>query len=353
MRADRVNERSALFEFLASPRGALLKRVAVIVFFLAVLWLLFDHARAIDWPAVWQSLRDYPLPTLAAGIAVALAAHAVCSGYDLIGRWHSGHALPAWLTAAIGFVSFAFNINLGSLVGGIGLRYRLYTRFGLDTTTVTDIVGVSMLTNWIGYMAVAGVVFLAHPLALPPDWQIDGAGLQLVGGLLCGVVAAYLLLCRFAPRRLWHIRGHAIQLPSVRMALVQIGLASVNWTLIAGVVYVLLQQRIDYASVLSVLLIAAVAGLIAHVPAGLGVIEAVFVALLAHRMPQTELLGTLLVYRAVYYLGPLALATPLLLALDAMAGPHKAARAEVRRVSHLPRHGTALVAAERTGHGRR
>jgi uncharacterized membrane protein YbhN (UPF0104 family) len=316
MRADRVNERSALFEFLASPRGALLKRVAVVVFFLAVLWLLFDHARAIDWPAVWQSLRDYPLPTLAAGIAVALAAHAVCSGYDLIGRWHSGHALPAWLTAAIGFTSYAFNINLGSLVGGIALRYRLYTRFGLDAATVTDIVGISMLTNWMGYMGVAGVVFVLHPLALPPDWRIDSTGLRLVGVLLLCVVAAYLLLCRFASRRVWRLRGRELALPSARMAAVQVAVASTNWMLIASVVYVLLQQRIAYAEVLSVLLIAAVAGLIAHVPAGLGVIEAVFVALLSHRMPQAELLGGLLVYRAVYYLGPLALAAPLLLVLD-------------------------------------
>jgi uncharacterized membrane protein YbhN (UPF0104 family) len=325
MRADLALQRSALFEFLASPRGALLKRVAVIGFFVAVLWLLIDHARAIDWPAVWQSLRDYPLPALAAGILLALVAHAVCSGYDLIGRWHSGHALPAWLTAAIGFTSYAFNINLGSLVGGIALRYRLYTRFGLDAATVTDIVGISMLTNWIGYMAVAGVVFAWHPLALPPDWRIDSTGLRLVGGLLLCVVIAYLLLCRFATRRRWQLRGRELDLPSARMAWVQVVVAAANWMLIAGVVHVLLQQRIDYAEVLSVLLIAAVAGLIAHVPAGLGVIEAVFVALLSHRMPQAELLGGLLVYRAVYYLGPLALAAPLLLVLDRLSALPKTA----------------------------
>ena len=41
-------------------------------------------------------------------------------------------------------------------------------------------------------------------------------------------------------------------------------------------------------SVLGVLLVAAVAGVIAHVPAGLGVLEAVFIALLAHRVPQAR-----------------------------------------------------------------
>lgn len=329
MHADLAVTRSASAGFLASPRGTALKRTAIVGFFLVVLWLLVDHAREIEWAAVLQSVRDYPLPTLLAGVAVALAAHAVCSGYDLIGRWHSGHSLPAWLTACIGYTAYAFNINLGALVGSIGLRYRLYSRFGLDAPTVTDIVGMSMLTNWLGYMSVAAIVFVAHPLALPPDWQIDSAGLRLVGVLLGCVVAGYLLACGFMRRRVWRVRGRELALPSARMALVQLGVASLNWMLIAGVVYVLLQQRVDYASVLSVLLIAAVAGLIAHVPAGLGVIEAVFVALLSHRMPQHELLGALLVYRAVYYLGPLALATPLLLALDATARSPRAARAAI------------------------
>jgi uncharacterized membrane protein YbhN (UPF0104 family) len=93
-------------------------------------------------------------------------------------------------------------------------------------------------------------------------------------------------------------------------------LAATNWVLIGGVVWVLLQHRIDYASVLGVLLIAAVAGVITHVPAGLGVLEAVFIALLSHRMPQTELLAALLAYRATYYLGPLALASGLFIALE-------------------------------------
>jgi hypothetical protein len=29
------------------------------------------------------------------------------------------------------FISYAFNLNLGSLVGGVAFRYRLYSRLGL------------------------------------------------------------------------------------------------------------------------------------------------------------------------------------------------------------------------------
>jgi hypothetical protein len=70
----------------------------------------------------------------------------------------------------------------------------------------------------------------------------------------------------------------------------------------------LLGRQVDYALVLGVTLLAAVAGAVTHVPAGLGVLEAVFVALLGHAMPQNEILAALLTYRALYYLGPLLLA---------------------------------------------
>jgi hypothetical protein len=54
-----------------------------------------------------------------------------------------------------------------------------------------------------------------------------------------------------------------------------------------------------------VLLIAAIAGVMLHVPAGLGVTEAVFVAMLSHKVPEHQLIGALLAFRALFYLLPL------------------------------------------------
>ena len=52
----------------------------------------------------------------------------------------------------------------------------------------------------------------------------------------------------------------------------------------------------------------AIAGVITHVPAGLGVLEAVFIALLSHQLGRNELLAALILYRFLYYLAPLLLA---------------------------------------------
>ena len=68
--------------------------------------------------------------------------------------------------------------------------------------------------------------------------------------------------------------------------------------------------------VLAVLLIAAIAGVLTHVPAGLGVLEAVFVALLSHRLPTHLLLAGLVIYRVLFYLLPLAAAAVIYLRLE-------------------------------------
>jgi uncharacterized membrane protein YbhN (UPF0104 family) len=102
----------------------------------------------------------------------------------------------------------------------------------------------------------------------------------------------------------WTVRGHELYLPPPRMAMLQMAISCVNWCLMAAIIWVLLQQKIAYTDVLTVLLVGAIAGVVLHVPAGLGVFEAVFIALLSHRISEGQLLAALLGYRAVYYIGP-------------------------------------------------
>ncbi|MBC8057829.1 MAG: UPF0104 family protein, partial [Rhizobiales bacterium] len=300
----------------ARPWWPAAKRIFTIAFFALVLGLVANQARTVDWPSVLDAIRAYRAQTLLVAAALAAASFAVYCCYDLVGRQQTGHGVAPLKVAGIAFVSYAFNLNLGSLVGGIAFRYRLYSGHGLETPVITKVVVLSMLTNWLGYLAVGGAVFLFAPIALPPDWKLGSEGLRYLGAGMMAAAAAYLALCGFSKRREWRVRGDAVHLPSARVALVQLALSSVNWLVIAAVIYTLLQQKVDYFAVLSVFLVAAVAGVITHVPAGLGVLEAVFVALLAHRVPQGELLAALLAYRAIYYLAPLAIAALLFFAVD-------------------------------------
>ncbi|MBC7993732.1 MAG: UPF0104 family protein [Rhizobacter sp.] len=305
-----------------------LRRIGTVAFFVLVAVLLFSQARQIEWAEVGAAMRTYPLTTLLAAAALAALSHALYSGIDLFGRHWTQHALPLRQVVPLTFVCYAFNLNLGSLVGGFAMRYRLYSRLGLPADTITRVVGMSLVTNWLGYLVLAGAVFATQTITPPEGWKIGAVALQGLGVVLLLVAVAYLLACTFSAGRRVSLRGHEFTLPSARFAVLQLVLSGTNWAVIGGVLYVLLQGRVDYPVVLGTLLVAAVAGVLAHIPAGLGVLEAVFIALLGTQVPRHELLGALLAYRALYYLLPLILATVMYLLMEARARAAPTARLE-------------------------
>lgn len=283
-------------------------RALLVAFLAGVTWLMLQQARHIAWTEVMASVRAYSWATLLACGALAVTSLALYSCYDLLGRRYSGHQLSTERVMLVNFVSYVFNLNLGALVGGVAFRLRLYTRLGLNTGQITRIYSLSLVTNWLGYFLLAGSLFALHPLPLSPTWPIHRAGLQLLGAALLAAGLAYLLLCAFSKRRSWVWRGHPFALPSGRMAAMQAAMGMANWLLLGTLLDALMPANLDFASVMQVTLLAAVAGVLTHVPAGIGVLEAVFVALLAHRAPTHQLLAALLAYRLMYYLAPLVLA---------------------------------------------
>jgi uncharacterized membrane protein YbhN (UPF0104 family) len=295
------------------------KRGATLVFFGLVTWLLVAQGRAIDWQEVFTALRAYPPALLLGAVALGALSLGLYSCFDLLGRHYTGHTLRTPTVMLVTFISYVFNLNLGSLVGGIAFRYRLYSRLKLDTATITRVLTLSMLTNWIGYLFLGGLVFGFYTPELPPGWKIGSGGLQILGFVLLAISVAYLLLCALSRQRSFTVRGHQLDLPSGRLALLQVAMGAANWLIMSGLVFLLLQQKVAFPTVAGVLLVAAVAGVIAHVPAGLGVLEAVFVALLSHQIPTHQLLAALVAYRVIYYLVPLVIATVAYLVTEARA----------------------------------
>jgi hypothetical protein len=227
-------------------------------------------------------------PCHALGAAIALAACSFCCTAPST-CWAAATPAHAGTGTVMGvtFISYAFNLNLGSLVGGVAFRYRLYSRWGSTTDTITRVLGFSMLTNWLGYLVVAGAAFCFWPLALPPTGRSTTRDCACSVRRCCcwrGLPGAV----RVGKGATWRVRGHAFSRRRFRMALLQLAMSCTNWSLMGGVIWFLLQGEVDYPQVLAVLLVGAVAGVVTHVPAGLGVLEAVFVALLSHRWPRAS-----------------------------------------------------------------
>jgi uncharacterized membrane protein YbhN (UPF0104 family) len=294
-------------------------RLFTLFFLILVPVLLYTLVKNLDWQEVEQSLKAYSTLTLMVGVALAFSSYMVFSIFDLIGRAYTEHHLPARQVIPVAFVCYAFNLNFTTWVGGVALRYRLYKRLGLDTATVTRIISLGIITNWVGYMALAGLVFSLRMVDLPENWKIGISGLQWIGFLLLALAGAYLYACGYAKRRTWSWRDHEITLPSLRLALIQIWLGATNWALMASLIFWLLPKEAFYPSILGILLISCVAGVITHIPAGLGVLETVFLALLHGQLSQGSLVAALLGYRTLYFLLPLLLAVIAYLILEKRA----------------------------------
>lgn len=296
------------------------KKVLSIAFFIAVAVLLFVKAREIEWSKVIETLRATPLDTLVLSVVLAFLCYGAYASYDLFGRYilnTKASALKTWIAA---WISYACNLNLGALIGSVAFRYRLYSRLGVKSGTVTRIIGISVASNWLGYILLAGGLFVSGAVEVPENWKIGDTALRVLGAAFLVVIAGYLYLCAFSGRRELDVRGHTLTLPSLKMALLQFAVACAHWTLMAAVMFQFFEGQVAFTTVYAVLLISCVAGAVSHIPGGLGVLEAVFIALLAGEMERYQVLAAVFGYRCVFYFIPLLVAVPAYLIYEAKLG---------------------------------
>lgn len=129
------------------PRWRLAKKVLTWLFFIAVVVLLVVYAKKVDWGDVWTVIRDYNRTALLSAVGLVIVSYLLYGCYDLLGRLYCGHKLAKRQVMLVSFVCYAFNLTLSTWVGGIGMRYRLYSRLGLPGSTITRIFSLSITTN--------------------------------------------------------------------------------------------------------------------------------------------------------------------------------------------------------------
>ncbi len=133
-------------------------------------------------------MRNYSAQTLLLAGVAAAGSYVVYCFFDVLGKRYTGHDIPVRQVLPITFVCYAFNLNLSAWVGGIALRYRLYSRLGLRPSQITRVFTLSLLTNWLGYMWLAGLIFVLGGITPPSGWEIGMGALRVLG-------AALLLAC--------------------------------------------------------------------------------------------------------------------------------------------------------------
>ncbi len=287
--------------------------VAVIVFGTA-LWVLYRELQDFRYEDVGQYLATLSPASLLLAFSFTALSYGAFIGHDALALRYVGHPLPYRRVALASLIGFGISNAAGQawLTGG-AVRYRLYQAAGLSVGEIGRVVAFSVFTFWLGYIAWGAGLF---PLGEPP---VSGGALPLsislraLGWVCLAVLGLYLAWCVAG----WSIKS--LRPPPLPVALAQIGLAVVRTALTGSVLYVLLwgMPGASYFEVLGAFVLAIAAGGLGMVPGAAGVLEAVALLVLSSRMPTASVFGALLVFRAIYYLLPLAAGAGAFAAIEA------------------------------------
>jgi phosphatidylglycerol lysyltransferase len=288
-----------------------------VVLFVAALVALRRELASVHLREVAAEIQSQPWIRLLGALALTATSYGALTLYDVLGLAYLERRLPYRRVALASFVGYAFSNTVGhSLLVGAPARYRLYGAWGLSALDVAKLVAFATTTLWIGFLAVAGVVFVVEPLAVPAALHLPFASVRPLGLAFLALAAAFLSLALFT-RRPIAVAGWEIEIPRPEIALAQVGVAATDWALAGTVLYLLLPDSLalGWPGFFALFLLSQLAGVASQIPGGLGVFETVFLLLTAPVDPA-PVVGALVLYRIVYYLLPLVSALALLLARE-------------------------------------
>lgn len=290
--------------------------MAALALLLAALAALHHELARYHYRDIVRVLRELPAPRVAAAFALTAVAYLIMTGYDALALRYAGQRLPARKVALASGVAYGLGQTLGFplLVGG-SVRYRFWSAYGLTTVDIARAISFVGATFTLGVVAITGGALLLEPGTTLAALRVSPMAAH-IGGLLCiALLATYVASSVVRKGAAVRLRGWSLTVPSPAMATAQIIVATADWAAAGAVLYVLLPPEFapPFVAFLGIFALAQVAGIVSHIPGGLGVFETIMLVLLRGRMSADVIAGTLLAYRAIYYL------TPFLTALFALA----------------------------------
>lgn len=275
--------------------------------------------------AIGQKLVDIPPSGYLLAALSTLFAYWALAWYDRIALIHLNRSKGiSWLYVAVcSFVTYALGHNIGASVFSGGLvRYRAYSAKGLTAGEVAVLVALCSFTFAFGTILLTGIVFVLKPEVLAPLAQLGSAFdigpivTRLIGFLMLGFCIAYTIGSWLHLKPLT-FRSFEIVYPRMPIVARQYIAAPLELIGAAGIIYFALpaEGHPGFMLVLGAFLISFSAGLLSQVPGGVGVMEAVFLAVMPG-IPATAVFAALLIWRLFYLLIPLALSIPIIIAFE-------------------------------------
>ena len=272
------------------------------------LYTLHQQLDRYNFNDISNSLSAIDNRALILALGFAVASYLVISSYDLVAFQHFKYYLNRKRILFTTFLTYAISNTTGFtlLIGG-AIRYRFYSSWGVPAKTIAKVTAWGNLTFWLGLLTLTGITFTINPLRLPEAFKIDTILIRCLGIVALVAIATYLYFCY--RRKRWRIRGKTFRFPTLTTTTWQISIFSLDWALAAAILYSLLPTDANksYWQFFSIYLLAMATSIISNIPGGIGVFETVIIFLLPN-IYVPDLLSSLLVYRVIRFLLPLAIA---------------------------------------------
>jgi uncharacterized membrane protein YbhN (UPF0104 family) len=278
-----------------------------------LLWNIFSE---YSWSDITTSVSEIPTYNLVMALAFTAASYVCLTGFDWCGVRYIKNDLSYPKIGLASFISLGIgqSVGLAGLSSG-GLRYRYYAHWGMNTEDVAKIVLLSGVTVGVGLAMLTGIVMFINPSDAAAVLRLSEPVILAIGGVSLLLVVGYLALAKFA-RAPVRIRKWTFQMPTLRIAVAQVVIGTLNFALVAAALREVMGAASDvsYLKAATAFVLANVAIIVTHAPGGLGVLEAT----VRHVMGDQASIGSLVAFRVIYFFIPLAIGIPLALITEAV-----------------------------------
>ena len=287
-----------------------LPAVLGIILLIGAIYVVQKEFRHLKMKDIGDALRAIPTAALIFSFVWTILSYFILTFYDRLGTIYAGHKVSYGRVAFASFCAYSLAHNLGfAAVSGAAVRYRLYAHWGLTTLQIGKTVAFCSLTFALGGLVLGGAILFIEPTTIPFFGQhLPVIALHGIGVLLWAIVLGYVTLSGVLGS--FTLRGHEIDLPKWRMAIVQVALATVDVAVTATIFYALLPDSpgLTWPIFLGVYVAAYTAGLAANLPGGIGVFDTAMLFGLENYVDAPHIVGAIVVFRLYYYIIPLFLA---------------------------------------------
>ncbi len=155
-----------------------------------------------NWHEIEASLLSLSTAKICLALGLVAFNFVVLIGYDWLALKVIGIRLEVAKVAFASFTGFVASYNFGATLGGIPVRYRIYSSYGLTTVQIVQLSMMLGITFWIGEFALAGFAFVIAPISVPPKLHMPFETVYGLGWILLSAVAVYVAAVSYFRKRI-------------------------------------------------------------------------------------------------------------------------------------------------------